>query len=169
MSFVDELDETPDEESRAQLFLRWQTTDPRGLYADLRLRRPILNIKPFVVVTRWSDVIDTLSRSQTFQVPYRPKVDDSVGPFMLARDNSELNWRDKAVMRSLLRWEDLPKIRAFARQTAAAALAQREKSDSVDIPQTVSRLVPLRVVQQFFGFPGPDDVTMLPCTTYAPG
>jgi cytochrome P450 len=31
----------------------------------------------------------------------------------------------------------------------------------VDVVQTVSRLVPLRVVQRSFGFPGPDDASML--------
>ena len=31
----------------------------------------------------------------------------------------------------------------------------------VDVVQTVSRLVPLRIVQRSFGFPGPDDGQML--------
>jgi cytochrome P450 len=64
-------------------------------------------------------------------------------------------------MRTLLRFDDLPGIRDFAGQTAAAALAGRPDPHSVDIVKTVSRLVPLRVVQQRFGFPGPDDATML--------
>ena len=157
MSFIDEFDALSDDGSRAILFFRWLRADWRGLYADLRRRRPILNIDRFAVVTRWSDVVDALSRPRTFQVPYGPGMDASVGPFMLGHDNSEMNWRDKSVMRTLLRWDDLTGIRAFAGKTAAAALSDRPDPNLVDVVKTVSRLVPLRVVQECFGFPGPDD------------
>jgi cytochrome P450 len=73
------------------------------------------------------------------------------------------NWRDKAAMRTLLRWDDLPAIRAMAGETASAALrAATQGSGGVfDVVATVSRLVPLKIVQRCFGFPGPDDATML--------
>jgi cytochrome P450 len=161
MASIGKIDGLTNDANGAGLFFEWLNADWRGLFAELRLRRPILDIPPFLVVTRWSDVVDTLSRSWTFQVPYRPKMDPSVGPFMLGRDDSELNWRDKSVMSALLRFDDLPGIRDFAGRTAAAALAGRADPFSVDIARTVSRLVPLRVIQHCFGFPGPDDATML--------
>ena len=79
---------------------------------------------------------------------------------MLGRDGAVENWRDKSVMRALMRWDDVPAIRELARVTAAEALAA-VPPPTVDVVQTVSRLVPLRVVQQSFGFPGPDDGHML--------
>jgi cytochrome P450 len=163
MSFTAEYDALPtlDAPGRIGLFLHWVQTDWRGLFADLREHRPILDLPSFLVVTRWSDIIDVLTRPATFNVPYAPRMDPSVGPFMLARDDSELNWNDKSVMRALLRQQDLPAIRDFAGATAAAALAQAGKASTIDITAAVSRLVPLRVVQKCFGFPGPDDVTML--------
>jgi cytochrome P450 len=78
---------------------------------------------------------------------------------MLGRDDSELNWHDKSLMRALLRWEDLPAIRSLLGQLGAEVLASQ--NDTIDIVASVSRLMPLRVVQQCFGFPGPDDASML--------
>jgi cytochrome P450 len=161
MSFIDDFEAIPpaDVGARVGLFFQALAVDWAGLFADLRRRRPILDIGAFIVVSRWADVIDILSRAGTFRVPYQPHMDDSVGPYMLGRDETELNWHDKSLMRALMRWDDLPGIRAFARSTAEAAVAGA--GDSVDVVAKVSRLVPLRVVQQSFGFPGPDDTSML--------
>lgn len=163
MSFIDAFDALPpdDNAGRIGLFFQALRTDWRALFAELRRRRPILDMPLFLVLSRWSDVVDVLSRPGTFQVTYGPRMDPSVGPFMLGHDNSALNWRDKSVMRALLRWDDVPAIRAFAGRAAATALAAAPDRQRIDIVQTVSRLVPLRVVQHCFGFPGPDDATML--------
>ncbi len=161
MAFLEAFDALPEgDPARTGLFYQWLRRDWRALFAELRADRPILALPAFTVLTRWADVVDALSRNETFRIPYAPHMDPSVGPFMLARDGAEQNWRDKSVMRALLRWEDVPAIRASAAATAQAAL-EAAPPDTVDVVQTVSRLVPLRVVQQNFGFPGPDDATML--------
>ena len=134
--------------------------DWRALFAELRADRPVLPLPIFTMVSRWTDVVDVLSRNETFRVTYAPRMDPSVGPFMLGRDGAEENWQDKSVMRALMRWDDVPGIRALAAATAAEALAAAAPP-LVDVVQTVSRLVPLRVVQRSFGFPGPDDAAML--------
>jgi cytochrome P450 len=135
--------------------------DWRGVFAELRAKCPVYDALDAIVVTHSADVVEVLSHPETFWTPYAAQMDPSVGPYMLGRDNSILNERDKRVMRSVLKREDLPAIRAFAGRTAAAALASRPAPNSLDIVATVSRLVPLRVVQNCFGFPGPDDATML--------
>ena len=161
MSFLDTLDALPDADvaGRTGLFFQSLHDDWRSLFAELRAKRPVLTLPTMTVLARWADVVDMLSRNGTFQVPYRPHMDPSVGPFMMGRDDTELNWRDKSVMRTLLQWGDLPGIRSVAADVAKQALANA--SGSVDIVATVSRLVPLRIVQRCFGFPGPDDATML--------
>lgn len=161
MAFLEALDPLPQNDpARTGLFYQFLRKDWRSLFAELRSARPILPLPSFTVLTRWADVVDALSRPTTFRVPYGPHMDPSVGPFMLGRDDAEPNWRDKSVMRTLMRWDDVPGIRAFAAETAAAALAAAGPA-KVDVVQTVSRLVPLRVVQRCFGFPGPDDASML--------
>lgn len=161
MAFLDALDTLPPADpARMGLFFQHLRQDWRALFAELRTARPILPLPSFTVLTRWADVVDALSRPGTFRVPYGPHMDPSVGPYMLARDEAEPNWRDKSVMRALMRWDDVPGIRTFAAATAAEALGTAPPG-TVDVVQTVSRLVPLRVVQRCFGFPGPDDATML--------
>jgi cytochrome P450 len=159
MSFIDNIRQAINPTAQMAAFRQAFAADWRGLVAELATLAPIIETPQFVFVTRWADVIETLSRPETFTVTYGPHMDPSVGPYMLGRDGAEQNWRDKSVMRSLLRWEDLPSIRALAGETAAAALAKA--GDKIDVVATVSRLVPLRVVQRSFGFPGPDDATML--------
>jgi cytochrome P450 len=163
MGFLETFDATPDPAARTAQFFHALRVDWRGLFAELRASRPILDVPVMTVVSRWADVVDLLSRNETFRVPYAPSMDPSVGPFMLARDGAVENWRDKSAMRTLLRWDDLPGIRALAGEVAAAALdaATQDASGVFDVVKTVSRLVPLRVVQLCFGFPGPDDATML--------
>lgn len=163
MGFLDTFDGTADPSARVGLFFGALRADWRGLFAELRETRPILDLPVMTVVSRWADIVELLSRNETFRVPYAPHMDPSVGPFMLARDGAEQNWRDKAAMRTLLRWDDLPAIRAQAGATAGAALAAATTGGSgvFDVVGTVSRLVPLKTVQHSFGFPGPDDATML--------
>jgi cytochrome P450 len=163
MSFLDSLDALPadDTASRKGLFFQQLHGDWRSLFAELRARRPVLQLPGLVVLAGWADVIDVLARNSMFQVPYRPHMDPSVGPFMMGRDDTELNWRDKSVMRALLQWGDLPGLRALSADIAATALAAGTADGKVDVVKTVSRLVPLRIVQNGFGFTGPDDESML--------
>src|SRR4051812_518201 len=163
MSFLQTFDEAADAAARMGLFFSELRANWRALFAELRETRPILDLPAMTVVTRWADVVDVLSRNETFRVTYAPHMDPSVGPFMLARDGAVQNWRDKAAMRTLLRWDDLPAIRATAADIASAALraATQGAGGVFDVVATVSRLVPLKIVQSCFGFPGPDDATML--------
>ncbi|HVU31593.1 MAG TPA: cytochrome P450 [Sphingomicrobium sp.] len=161
MAFLEDYDALPPEQvqQRMGLFFAHLRADWRGLFAELREKRPLLDLPLFTMVSRWTDVLDTLSRPSDFQVTYGPHMDPSVGPYMLGRDDSELNWHDKSLMKALLRWDDLPAIRRLVGEVAAEALASR--NETLDIVESVSRLVPLRVVQRCFGFPGPDDESML--------
>jgi cytochrome P450 len=163
MSFLEEFDGLTDPGAKTKLFFGALAKDWRGLFAELRQNRPILDVPVMTVVARWADVVDVLSRNETFEVFYAPHMDPSVGPFMLARDGAVENWRDKSAMRTLLRWDDLPAIRANAGAVASAAIAAATQATGgvFDVVSTVSRLVPLKTVQLCFGFPGPDDATML--------
>ena len=162
MGFLSDYDSAADPAARMTLFYQALRGDWRSLFAELRASRPVLDLPVMTVVTRWADVVDVLSRNETFRVTYTPHMDPSVGPFMLARDGAVENWRDKSAMRALLRWDDLPGFRARASEVASAALsaATLGSSGKFDVVGTISRLVPLRTVQSGFGFRGPD-ATML--------
>ncbi len=158
MSFLSEYDALAETDvgARVALLIKWLRADWRGMFADLRRNRPVFASPLFTMVTRATDVIDVLSRPSLFSVRSNAlTMDPSVGPFMLARDDTRFNWHEKAVMRAVLQWEDLPGIRALAGDTTAAALTAAK--GEIDVVQKISRLVPLRIVQRVFGFDAPDE------------
>jgi len=162
MSFLGTFDSTADPAARMALFFGALRADWRSLFAELRETRPILDL-PVMTSSRVGGCGGHVVRNETFRVTYGPHMDPSVGPFMLGRDGAVQNWQDKAAMRTLLRWDDLPAIRATAAEVASAALraATPGTGGVFDVVSTVSRLIPLKIVQRCFGFPGPDDATML--------
>lgn len=163
MSYLQQFDQiSPDRpQERLALINRWIRTEWRPFFAELRERRPVLSAPGITLVTRYRDVMETLSRHETFSVRiYGSKMDATVGPFMLGRDATEFNWRDKSIMRSMLSLDDLGAIRQIVRDVADEILENHE-GDRLDVVQSLSRIVPLRVCAQYFGFAGPDDATML--------
>lgn len=157
MRFLSEYDALPPDDlsGRAALLIRWLRSDWRGLFSNLRSDRPVLVSPLFTMVTRATDVLDVLSQQSRFSVRANAlTMDPSVGPFMLARDDTRINWHEKSVMRAVLQWEDLPRVRALAGETTRAAL--EEAGGEIDVVQKISRLVPLRIVQRYFGFDAPD-------------
>ncbi|SEH91819.1 Cytochrome P450 [Methylobacterium sp. 275MFSha3.1] len=137
----------------------WIARAPRPFFAQLRARRTALDCGAAILVAGRAEVEEILSLPQVFSVAlYKPKM----GEFMLALDGTEVNYRDKAVMRAVLSWRDLPAIRDLAGAETDAALdagldlGLDQGGGSIDVVASVSRRVPLRIVQRFFGFAAPD-------------
>jgi cytochrome P450 len=162
-SFLEIYDQTPDAQKVALLF-QWVAAKPLVLFAELRAKRPILVVPAGpVLVTRFADVEEVLTRNLQFQVlPYAPKMDPSVGPFMLARDGTVYNQRDKGIMRALIQEFDMPSVRRTVAELAKAAILGGASPDfRLDVVTQVSRPVPVQLTGRYFGFPGPDITTML--------
>ncbi|MEY9900773.1 cytochrome P450 [Bradyrhizobium sp. USDA 329] len=114
-----------------------------------------------VFITRFPDVQEALSRPDIFNVTYAPMMDPSVGPFMLGRDCTEINQRDKGIMRAFMRMEDLPAIRQKVHSLANASVEKQiYTQNQIDVVSTLSRLVPIQLTREYFGFPGPDLASM---------
>jgi len=131
---------------------------PDLLFAILRNTRPNLvtpNNGP-VFITRFKDVEEALSRPEVFNVTYAPMIDPSVGPFMLGRDGTTINQRDKGIMKSLMQREDLPSIRQMVASLVDDAVEKQMQNRKIEVVGTVSRWVPLKLTGEYFGFPGPD-------------
>jgi cytochrome P450 len=131
---------------------------PDLLFKILRNLRPNFaapNNGP-VFITRFRDVQEALERPEIFRVTYAPMMDPSVGPYMLGRDGTTINQRDKGIMRSLMQREDLPRVRGIVAQLAAEALAEAAPMRSIEVVANLSRKVPIQFTGEYFGFPGPD-------------
>lgn len=156
MGFLEQYD-AADYKTKVGLALKWVRTDWRPFFKELRESRPILRTPNFTFVTRFADVTEVLSRETIFTVlPYQPRMDPVVGPFMLARDATPINWREKGIMQAVLRPEDLPRVREMAGRLADEALDAAAPAGRIEAIGSLCRFVPIRIVGEYFGFPGPD-------------
>ena len=148
----------------AAKFLKWMIAKhPDLLFAVIRHTKPNLALGAAgpVFITRFPDVQEALSRPDIFNVTYAPMMDPSVGPYMLGRDCTEINQRDKGVMRAFMRMEDLPAIRQKVRSLADESVKKQLYSQNqIEVVSTLSRLVPIQLTGEYFGFPGPDLTSM---------
>jgi cytochrome P450 len=103
-----------------------------------------------------------LSREEVFSVRlYAPRMDPVVdGPFMLARDATPINWREKGIMQAMLRPEELPQVRLLAGEFADESLTGSAADGCIEVVSRLGRHVPIRVCGTYFGFPGPDQESM---------
>jgi len=162
MSFLEEYDaiDASQPALKMGLFFKYVRGAPDELFAELRAKRPIFVAPAATMVTLFADIQEVLSRPKVFSVRlYAPKMDPSVGPFMLSRDGTEINRRDKSIMMTMLRAGDLPAIRQMVENLADAAIAGTQ--DRIEVVSQLSRLVPVQLTGKYFGFPGPDIPTMM--------
>jgi cytochrome P450 len=120
-------------------------------FAELRSERPVLALPEMAVVSRFADCALVLRRYTDFGVDlYEPKQ----GDYFMAQDDTADHWRDKSVMKAILDFEDVPKMRAFVGKRSAEILAAGK--GAIDAPKKLTRAVPVALVQEFFGFDSGD-------------
>jgi cytochrome P450 len=123
----------------------------------LRDHQPILNIGPFWLVSRFRDVEEILHRETVFGVPYLPNMTGVIGPFILSQDITPQYDHDISAMRLAIRRDDLPRIQQIVSSHASRIVAELAATgEPFDIVQNLTRVVPLRVASEYFGFEAPD-------------
>lgn len=165
MAFLDEYRAIGgDAAAQARLALvgAWLKTRPRELFAELRRSRPMLQTPGFLLVTRFPDVQEVLGHERVFSVRlYAGRMDPVAGPFMLARDGTIFNERDKSVMRVMLRPDDLPRVRELVAKRTDENLDAHKGPKGVELVGAVTRRVPIQLCGDYFGFPGPSEEAMM--------
>ncbi|HEY5710976.1 MAG TPA: cytochrome P450 [Allosphingosinicella sp.] len=154
-------------------------TAPAGLrraFAVLRLFQPNLVLKRKIVVsydnggtavaTRRDDVIEILSRDEDFEVVYQPRMEAITGGenFFLGMQNTPRYTRDTSNMRLAMRRDDVPAITTpFVAATAAALVDQA--AGRIDVPQGLTLPVAARLLDHYFGTPGPSEAQIASWTS----
>lgn len=162
MGFLEAYEAAGPGQAQVDLLHEWIGTRTKEVFAELRERRPVLVTPGPTVVSRYADVQEVLSRHKVFTVGlYAPKMDPVVGPYMLARDSTEINERDKGILQAMLRREDLPRVRATVARLADRAIDEGLEDGRLDVVPRLSRRVPVQLCGEYFGFPGPDVGTMM--------
>lgn len=143
---------------KQMLFVRSQIRDNAdAFFAELRDHQPILNIGPFWLVSRFRDVEEILHRETVFGVPYLPNMTGVIGPFILSQDITPQYDHDISAMRLAIRRDDLPRIQEIVSRHASKIVADLAATGQpFDIVQTLTRVVPLRVASEYFGFEAED-------------
>ncbi|TDE48495.1 cytochrome P450 [Nonomuraea mesophila] len=144
------------------LVQQWMRTEWRTLFAELRERRPVFVTPAFTVVTRFADVSEVLSHESVFSVrAFGPRLDAALnGPYMLSRDATPTNWREKGLMRVMLDPGDAVRVRALAGRLADEALDAALPDGRIEAVHALFRHVALGVCADYFGLPGPDPGTL---------
>ncbi|TDD82675.1 cytochrome P450 [Actinomadura rubrisoli] len=162
--YLDKYEAAAEEDPMGALALLtgWLRTDWRPLFAELRARRPVLVTPGFVIVTRFAEVAEVLSRGEVFTVAgYAPRLEAAVGgPVMLTRDGTPMNWREKGLMQVMLPPGDVPRVRELAGRAADEALDAAWPSGRIEAVGGLFRRVCMAVCAEYFGFPGPDPGTL---------
>ena len=132
---------------RWPLVRRWMWEEPLPFFDELRRDRPILRTPEVTLVARFSDCRSVLLRHDVFSVAlYRPKQ----GDYWMAQDDTAIHWREKSIMSAILDREDIPNIRTYVADKAAALIAAA--GGAMDAVAGLTRAVPVALVQDWFGF-----------------
>lgn len=147
----------PQDPARATAMVAgWIRGDWRGLFAELRAEAPVFATPGFVLVTKFADVHEVLAREKVFTVrPTRPQLDAALGSgFMLSRDATPLNWRERGLMQMMLPPGDVPAVRELVASCAEESLDAATESDHFDVVRDLFQPIALRVCEDYFGLRG---------------
>jgi len=134
----------------------WIDDEPLPFFAEIRKERPIFASTEATLVARYPDVVEVLSDPTVFPVTlYVLKMHD----FMLSTDDEAADQRDKSVMQAMLNMDDAPRIREMVAGFADQALSQSK--GRTELISESTRKVPIQLVGEYFGFPGPELKTMM--------
>lgn len=124
---------------------------------------PVIQYKGNVFVFRHSDVVEVLRRDQDFTIePINGEnIGRHIGPFMLGMDASPRLEHEHRAMYAVIDRADQGRIRNFVRGMARDCLAVAREKGSFDLVRDYTRLVPLRMVADYFGVAGPSEDEML--------
>jgi cytochrome P450 len=132
-------------------------------FQELRDDRPIFQTAAATLIARFQDVEEILRRETIFSVsPYLPRMMGVIGPFVLSQDITPSYDRDISIMRLVVRREDLSRVKDIVARCAAGIVdALFQKPGPVEIVQTLTRKVPVRLAAEYYGFAAADDAQMM--------
>ena len=144
--------------------VRWLTSPGVLRFGAAILRRvaPVASFRGTTLVARHADVIDALTRDTDFTIREinGPKIDAIDGPFILGMDRGADYEREAAMLRSLVQRDDINRIRDMTAAHSAELIARAARTGTIDVVAGLARVVPTRLVAEYFGTRGPDDATL---------
>lgn len=125
----------------------------------LRRYKPILVVGDLVVVTRFRDVVEVLSRSDAFHAQYMPIMERLAGRGTLGMDDTPEYRADAAVLRRAMKPSDGDRLAESAAALSGELVARHTPARSLDLIPDLFGVVPVRLIAEYFGTPGLDPET----------
>lgn len=125
------------------------------VFSILRCVKPNVVFKGNALITRYEDVTEVLERDWVFQVPYAEKMHKVTNGsnFFLGMQDTERYTLDVSNMRLTARREDISEIiTPFVDKTSMDIISA--SNGKMDVVQDLSRVVPTRLIGEYFGTPG---------------
>lgn len=151
MSFLSQYDGAG-EDRKPSLVRGWIKNSPDEFFDELRAARPVLVTPGCTLLALHQDVVDVLLQPRVFTVQL---YEEKMGSYLMAQDDTPVHFREKAIMRSMLNRDDLPRIRQLVARTAAERL-DAAAGKRIDAIAELTRGVPIAIVQEYMGFDGVD-------------
>ncbi|HET9955482.1 MAG TPA: cytochrome P450 [Polyangiaceae bacterium] len=134
----------------------------RVVTKGLRRCAPTIVLHGRAFVTLRQDVLEVLSNDRDFGVTevYDAKMRRTSGAFVLGMENTPQYRREAAFIRAAVHAEDMSAIRASVGAHADELVTRAQPQGKIDAVEGFSHLIPLRLLRDYFGTPGPDWATL---------
>lgn len=134
----------------------------RTLFGLLRRHDPIVTVGKLAIISRYDDVLEVLKNNEAFSVTeiYLKKMEITTGDFVLGLPDDAQYEREIGIMRDVVKPDDVARIDSLSKQWAEEQVAGFAASGRIDAVEGLSRIVPTRLVEEYFGTPGPDRATL---------
>jgi cytochrome P450 len=135
----------------------------RPVFCVLRRFAPVLRVGRSVVVSRYDDVTEVLRRDRDFTIAAvnGARMERWSGAFILGMDRGATYGREAEALASVVRPDDLARIRRLSREWAAELIDEATGDGRIDVVGQYARVIAARLVETYFGVPGPDRATTM--------
>jgi cytochrome P450 len=160
MSFLREFAAT-EAAARAPLTLRWLNERPRELFAELHAEQPIFVTPSFVLVTRYADVFEVLSRGDVFVAhALEARRQPLIGGFSLDEREGSRPAVEAGIVRTCIRPDDADQVESLAREAAELAVVAGRERGGLDVVHDLAHHVAGKIATEYLGIGGPDETTL---------
>ena len=124
---------------------------------------PVVHYKNDVFVMRHADVVEVLKRDQDFTIApiNEANIARHLGTFLLGMDAGATLDNEQKAMRSVVDRADQARIRTFVREMSQELIEEAKAKGRFNLVRDFTRLVPLRMIADYFGTPGHNEDQML--------
>ena len=145
----------------------WVSNNPDVTFFLLRTVKPISISNGTILVTRFDDVREILSRPNVFGVTYaeKMKVITDGSNFFLGMNNTEIYARDVSNMRIVVPRTDLERIKSLV-ENHARSLVDAAGEGTFDVVKELSEPVPCHFSAEYMGVPGSTREELAEWNTY---